>query len=335
VFGIFICRPGINGYSRAMFADMVYGTAWKPFVYRSLLPTTIRLITGVIPAEARARVSRSLGNTAAGENLWAILQWEQEYLVEYLIAAVLMYLCLWGFLWALRYLLLGVYDVSAGVQGVFILVALVGLTQFFRYYSYLYDLPNVFLFTLGLALMVRARWRPFLLVYLLACLNKETTILLTMVFVIHFFRPARLRRPLFGALLLGQLAMFAAVRVLLFAAFRDNPGSLVEFQVPHHNLDLLKAYPVATVFGWGGLLLLLFYKWSEKPLFLRHSLWIVVPLVVLTFFFGYMDELRDYYEAYPIVLLLALHSVSWIWGFQVTAIERPQRPARDDQSREA
>ena len=107
-----------------MFADMVYGTAHKPFVCRALLPTTVRLITGIIPAEARARVGRSLGSTAAGENLCAILQWEPEYLVEYLIAAILMYLSLWGFLWALRYLLVGVYDVSAGVQDVLILVAL-------------------------------------------------------------------------------------------------------------------------------------------------------------------------------------------------------------------
>ena len=38
-----------------------------------------------------------------------------------------------------------------------------------------------------------------------------------------------------------------------------------------------------------GLALLLAYRWSAKPAFLRHSLWIVVPLVVLTFFLGYLD----------------------------------------------
>jgi len=322
VFGIFICRPGINGYSRAMFGDMVYGTAHKPFVYRALLPATVRLIAAGIPAEAKTHLARSLADTAAIGNLCTILQWEEAYLVEYLIAAVLMYLSLWGFLWSLRYLLVGVYDVSARVQDVFILVTLGGLTQFFRYYSYLYDLPNLFLFTLGLALMVRSRWKPFLLVYLLGCLNKETTILLTMIFVIHFFKPARLRRSLFGGLLLSQLAIFAAVRVLLFVPFRDNPGSLVELHLADHNLGLLGAYPVAALFGWCGVALLLFYRWSDKPAFLRHGLWIVVPLVVLTFFFGYLDELRDYYEAYPIALLLVLHSVGRIWGFEIASANR-------------
>ncbi|MFQ5805956.1 MAG: hypothetical protein ACE5I3_05855 [Phycisphaerae bacterium] len=327
VFGIFVSRPGINGYDRAMFADMVYGTAHKPFVYRALLPTAVRLVASGMPSEAKARFTQALADTAAIDNLFKILGWEREYLVEYFIAIVPLYLCLWGFVWSLRYLLRGVYHVSAKVQDVLTLVALVGLTQFFRYYSYLYDLPNVFLFTLALALMVRSKWKSFLLVYLIACLNKETTILLTMIFAIHFLKQASMSRAVFGALLPIQLAIFGLVRLVLFVAFRDNPGSFVELHVPHHNLDLLGAYPLATVFGWCGLALLLFYRWSAKPAFLRHSLWIVVPLVVLTFFFGYLDELRDYYEAYPIVLLLLLHSVSRIWGFEVTSADRMPVPA--------
>jgi hypothetical protein len=215
---------------------------------------------------------------------------------------------------------------STKVQDAFILLALLGLTQFFRYYSYLYDFPNLSLFTLGLGLLVRRRWRVFLPVYLLACLNKETTILLTLVFIIHFWPRRGMSGTRFAGLLFAQLGIFALVRLALFLAFLDNPGALVAWHVPHHNLDVLKAYPLATVFGWCGLALLLFYKWSAKPPFLRHALWIVVPLVVLAFFFGYLDELRDYYEAYPIVLLLALHSVGALMGFEV--ITRSPQPPR-------
>ncbi len=30
VFSVFVSRPGINGYERAMFGEVVYGTAYKP-----------------------------------------------------------------------------------------------------------------------------------------------------------------------------------------------------------------------------------------------------------------------------------------------------------------
>jgi hypothetical protein len=317
VFGIFVCRPGINGYDRAMFADMIYGNAEKPYVYRILLPGTVRLLTAVIPSDARFRLSYALAENPAVSNLFTILGWEHGYAIEYFVALALMYVALAGFVWAVRYLLDGVYSVSPRVRDVFTLLTLAGLTQFFRYYSYLYDFPNICLFTLGLALMVRGRWRVFIPVYLLACLNKETTILLTMIFCIHFLGRARMERKTFVALLLAQLAIFGLVQLGLFLAFRDNLGGFLPRSFPHHNLDVLKAYPLSVVFGWCGLVLLICYGWSNKPLLLRHGLWIVAPLVVLSFFLGYVDELRDFYEAYPIVLLLILPSIGRLLNFEV------------------
>jgi hypothetical protein len=320
---MFICRPGIEGYERARFADMVYGRAYKPYVYRILLPGTVRIMAAAMPEQTRERLSESLARMSAMDNLLKILGWDRRYVVEYLIGAVLMYLCLWGFIGALRYLLGVVYRVSEKVREVFTLVALAGLPLFFRYHNYPYDFPTLFLFTLGLGLMARQRWAWFVAVYLLACLNKETAILLTLVFAIRFWPREDTVRARFGDLLTVQLLGFAVIKAGLAYVFRDNPGSFVALHVPRHNLELLGAYPLATVFGWCGLILLLFYRWREKPAFLRNALWIVVPLVALTFFLGYLDELRDYYEAYPIVLLLLLHSVSRIWSFQVTPVDQP------------
>ena len=321
VFGVFLYRPGINGYSRAMFGNMIYGTAAKPYVYRALLPYTVRVVVNAIPDETKATIGDSLGVQPAVDNLFMILGWEREYLVEYFVAGLLMYMSLWGFVWALRYLLGAVYRVSDLTRDVFTLAALAGLTQFFRYYSYLYDFPAVFLFTFGLALLVRSKWKMFLLVYLAACLNKETAILLTVVYAIYFRGRARLSRSRFASLMAIQLAIFAAVKIGLYAAYRDNPGALVEVHLPKHNLEVLGAYPLSALFGWCGLTLLLFYKWREKPLFLQQAVWIVPPLIVLTFLFGYIDELRDYYEVYPVVLLLLLHSISKVWDFKVAAVE--------------
>src|SRR5262245_46933836 len=57
VFSIFVQRPGINGYNRAMFPDMIYGRAYKPFVGRALAPATVRLIVTALPAPAKAALA--------------------------------------------------------------------------------------------------------------------------------------------------------------------------------------------------------------------------------------------------------------------------------------
>jgi len=38
----------------------------------------------------------------------------------------------------------------------------------------------------------------------------------------------------------------------------------------------------------------------------------IIPLGVLTLFLGYLDELRDYYEVYPAVIIFIAHSIARI-----------------------
>jgi len=40
---IFVIFPGINDDKPSMFGDMIYGKASKPYVYRVLLPATVRV----------------------------------------------------------------------------------------------------------------------------------------------------------------------------------------------------------------------------------------------------------------------------------------------------
>jgi hypothetical protein len=63
------------------------------------------------------------------------------------------------------------------------------------------------------------------------------------------------------------------------------------------------------------------YHWSEKPAFLRDGLWILAPLVLLTMLFGFVEELRDYYEVYPILLILIVHSIYTLCGIKLVKIE--------------
>ena len=94
VMAIFVRSPGINIYYRAMVGDMIYGNAYKPFVCRTLVPTTTRFITAAIPEKARDFLCQSAGRSDRIDKIFAKFGWEKEYLIEYSIVLVLMFLSL-------------------------------------------------------------------------------------------------------------------------------------------------------------------------------------------------------------------------------------------------
>jgi len=112
------------------------------------------------------------------------------------------------------------------------------------------------------------------------------------------------------------------VKVALSFAFRDNPGAFVEFHLIDHNLAVLKSYSLSTSMFWLGVGLLVFFRWSEKPEFLRRGIWIPVVLLVFALFLGYIDELRGYYEALPVLLLLVAQNVAAVIGVELTPLAR-------------
>jgi len=324
VLYIFLQDPGcFTCTRRAMFSEMVYGRAYRPFVYRILLPGATRLLTAALPGGLRAWLNGTVGGHPLMVKAFAKMRWEREFFTEYAIGLGLMYLSLWGFVFSLRYLFRGLMRAPGRMLNLATLGALAALPPFFRNCSYVYDFSTLFLFTLGLGLMARRRWRPFLLVYLLGCLNKETTILLTLIFVIHFWPAGRMERRTLGRLVAGQVLIFLAVKLALFFAFQSNRGAFLEFHLLHPNLRelLVRKYSIEGLFTFFAIVLLVFRRWSEKPALLRDGLWIVLPLFLLTLFLGYLDEWRDYYEAYPLVVLLASYTVGEILGLKVDTVE--------------
>jgi hypothetical protein len=320
----FLCNPGIDGYGKAMLLDMVYGRAYKPYVTRALLPGTVRLLTSAIPTAAKRDFEHDLGQSASVRATFKKLKWNGEHPTEYLFTVVLLYAALFGFVLALRYLMTGIYRAPELAVDLVPLIALLCLPPFFRYYSYVYDFPTLCLFTLGLAFLVRARWTAFMVLYPFACLNKETTLLLTLLFVAYEGRNGRISPSLFRRLLVVQLGMYGLIKLGLTAVFRGNPGGVTEFQLLH-NLELVVfpySYSISTAFTTLGVALMLFYGWARKPEHLKKGFWILPVLLGLTFFLGYLDELRDYYEAYPIILLLLFHTAAEVLQLDVTVRTR-------------
>lgn len=304
VLGSFF-RVGINGNPPTMFRDMVDGTAHKPFVYRALAPAVIRVIERAIPDTIQSRI-RDVALHGSVSALFEYYHWEQKDAVAYVVTAGLLYLCLCLFVHAFGMLARTQYHLPVWFLRALSVVALAGLPCFFRYYSYLYDFPHLMLFCYALALMYREKWYYYFGLFFLTCLSKETAVLLPMVYILYFRSEWR---TAFFKLAVGIHGLiFVGVKLGLFLAFRENPGGSLEFHLGH-NLTLLP-YSFAQLGMWVFMVVLCAWRWYEKPIFLRDAVWMLLPLFGLTFWFGLLDEYRDYYEVYPVILLLMVPAVA-------------------------
>lgn len=315
IHSIGIARPESN------LPSMINGTANKPYVYRVLLPLSIGLIKKGIPLPVWDRLEDGINKVVPSSKIESLLHWKTDFLSEYLIALFLIYLSLLGFTFALKYLLTINYLTSEIVTEMVPACALLFIPGFLGYYhGYIYDFPSLFLFTLGLIFLKKSKWNYFYLIFLLGNLNKETIILLTLIFAIY--EKGRIETVSYLSHLSLQLGIFVLVRLCLLFIFRDNPGSTVEFHFFDNIIFLLQPYRFTKILTWMLIIVGIFYNWSLKPRFLKQAVIIIVPLLLLTLFLGWIIELRDYYEAFPICFLLISHTfIKSVLGCKMEAVD--------------
>ncbi|MFW5702315.1 MAG: hypothetical protein ACOCX7_05145 [Bacteroidota bacterium] len=316
VFLLGVRQPNIDGYERARFGEMVQGTAHRPFVYRTLLPSVIRGIESLVPDSAEESLKQSIDRVFPFGKIINKMGWDEQYYFEYLIGLPLMLACLIAFMYSLSWLARGLF---AGQDWIFPLIAVAAmlvLPAMFRYYIYIYDFPTLLLFTLALALMAHRRWRWYYVVFVLAAINKETAILLAFFWMI-LLRRERLRDPLkYWITAAAQVMAFVALKLVITLIYLDNSGVPAEFNFLEHNFAILfSPHSVQGVISVIVIFILLFYRWREKPQFLRLALLMGIPLLALGIFWGVIDEFRIFYEIYAVIWLLAGHTLSLMAGF--------------------
>jgi hypothetical protein len=209
------------------------------------------------------------------------------------------------------------YDSTELANEVVALAALVALQTMFNYQNYIYDIPTLAIFTFGLQLLAQERILFFVAVYSVGLFCKETVVLLALVFFLHNWRRMQARKFVFTMLFL--VTVFVGSRVLLNAVYSNNLGDYLLPQLFKHNVALLHSYPPASVVATGGILALTFGYWPEKPVLARNALCVLWPLLASCAVFGFLDELRDYYEAYPAVVLLVAFSVARLTGIKIAS----------------
>ena len=315
---IFLIKPGINDDPHSKFENMINGTAYKPFVYRTLLPTSTKILSQTVPVEVKESLSKEISESPLLSKIFKKLRWENELATEYLIAVLLMFLSLLGFAYAIKYLFVIFYYASNHITNFISIFALLCLPPFFMYTSFLYDFPNLFLFTLGLILLVKQQWKIYFPFLFIAIINKETTILLLIIF--FFYYKDKLSINWFRKLLFFQTVAYLITKLMLSFIFRNNAGSFVEVHLIDHNLRLINEYNLVTVATYIVILILILYKWKEKPEFLKISFAMIIPLLFLALFLGYIDELRGYYEIYSAFIILVYHSIAKILDIKINLL---------------
>ena len=307
----FLMPPGIESNDRARFVDLIEGRAHRPFAYRALVPVSVRWLAEHSPALLRDPVTR----LAATSDEATLLKWDRQHLYEYVVACGIMFACWMAFAFTFRALINTLYDLPALVGDLAPVIALLVLPIHFTYCNYIYDPCTLMLAAGCLWLIATQRTVAFYACFALSALNKETAVLFVPVFLAF-----RWGRQSWGALAIHAVALtalWAAVKVGVDLAYRDNPGVLAEFQLVR-NLRLFSNPLLMLRFCgvMGAYALLIGAGWSAGPAFLRRTLLlIIIPQLILGLFLGYIDELRVYYEALPAALLLAVPAVyRWTVG---------------------
>jgi hypothetical protein len=307
---VFLFYPGINGYKRAMFGDMLEGVAYRPHVYRVLVPYTARILSSQMPEEVKTSLRVSIKDT----RLAAKLGWDSDNIPAYVVVTLITFCCFLGFAFALRKLSLRFYPNMISVADFAPALGLLVLPSLFRYYNQLYDPATLLLWACALLFLAQRAIIPYYVFFVLAVINKETAILLVPLFALAFRETTRIRKI---ALHVGlQLIVFGVIRIAVLHAYAANPGGLLEFHLNGNLLIFEKPGAIVyllAMYGLGGYLVS--KNWHSKPSLLRLGiLFVFAPLVLLSLFFGNLDEPRQYYEAFPFVFLLSLKTINDAWN---------------------
>jgi hypothetical protein len=300
---------GIDAYSRSRLVDMVHGTAYRPYVYRVLVPGLAHIGTILMPASIS-------GALASAFEIWRgrPAEWPSAHAADYVLVISIMAASLIGFAYAIRAFSRTVFSAPPLVHALIALAAVAFLPLTFGPFSrQIYDFSTLCLFTWCLVFLAQHRWLAFAIAFAFASLNKESSVLLPLVYLVYVARTnTGLSRVGAVGLFAYQLVVLALVRAAVVYVFRDNPGDTVEIHLFDHNQyvllhpaemskRLVLLIATAIVGAWG---------WSDKPLFLRQAFAVLAPaLVVMGVTVGMVDEIRAYYEMYAVIVLMAAHTV--------------------------
>lgn len=297
VVGAFLFLSDLNQQPKARLDDLIEGTAQRPYVSRVLIPGLLGLVAPDRSIQG-ATFAAELSQLAPVRSTLDWLSLPTDYGAVLLVFVVLQYLLVVGFAFAFRRLAVKLEIPHAERLSLISLLLL--LLPAFLSHGYVYDYSTLFLWTLLLLMLAEQRFLLYLAVVALAALNKETALLIPLIWLTYGWT---LHRPRFyWGMLVAQTAIVVACWALIAWVFRSNGGGLFEFNLPVH-LATYQAAPLTIGLVSACMIAVLFLSYPVAPALLRSTLLLLIPLTGLYLFFGWPYEFRVFYEIYPALVM--------------------------------
>jgi len=258
--------------------DAMSFTAIPPFRHRILFVLVARAIEAVRPAFHAPRCYFLSQVLAAGIAFWAIRPWAARF----------------------------VAPAGAALSRPLLLLL---LAPTFTYWTF-YDIGIVACYTFALWALVERRFGWYLVVFALATLNHENSLLLVPVALMLRYGSWRIgaRGVAWGAL---QLVLYAGLRMLLFRLFPVE--SAWQSGKLQYNLNLVIHDPAQiarAVLLVGVWLVMVGARWKRLPREIRWIFLILFPeLVLVAIVVGQINELRLFDALMPVIVVSMLLAV--------------------------
>ena len=173
-----------------------------------------------------------------------------------------------------------------------------------HHWFYLYDIPSLIFLCFGLFLLNRKKWIPFALVLAVACLNRESSVLLVLAYAATYWES---RSTAFWWRLIGFTLIWATIKAVLTVIFASNPGSNFERHwdanwVVLQNPDWWPPLLIASYLLYFALFFTALYFWRNLPRLLRVTTFLGTFMLLVFFFVGVLQETRLLGETVPLLL---------------------------------
>ena len=297
-------QPQIVEEKRVRLERYMDGTAEKPFVFRQLVPLTVRALDQVTPASV-AQGIRAWGDAMGHYLLPNRFPQDADPLNYYFLAGI-MWLSLLGFALVGRRVYLQLFPTAQDHGWTAAGLLLFNLLLCTHRVGHIYDFTVLLMMMSLVAAIAYQRHGLYLLLFAISCVNKETTALAMVMYAACF--AGRVRWRFLALHLAAQVAIFLAVYGTLRHVFADNIGQGMDCWFSLHVKWLL-GRGIPFYLGLAVLGFLLGFRWSEKPSILRRGVWMVVANVVLFVAGGFPAEWRNFYETTPLLTLLFFRNI--------------------------
>jgi hypothetical protein len=287
---------------------MIDGTASKPFVYRMLVPALLRVINHITPQVFSEFISEELTKFFPSFTEYYHISSDIAYIG--FCSAVIITLSLFYYSMILY---LGALNIVSLSKRQAIIAPLLGLLMLHPFFDsgYIYDMPQLALSAACLYFISQQKWILYFAFFILLCLNKETSVIIIFAYVCNYYDKHKFMRLSYFTVL--QLLIYIVIRLCIMKFYSHNSGDIVQVYITDQSKSLINGFSYENFVLTILFTFMLSYAWLRKPSFLRRSLILVVPLLILFFVGGFPGEYRVFYEVLYIITLLTSHSIVTAW----------------------